>query len=212
MILAGDPESNEAIAVAADATSLIWSNDSVHSWFAQSEVSHDFVDAIRSGPIPHNSSSWVDARVNGPGLLSFWWRVSCEGGYDKAVVYLDGSPQRVNWNLVDSWIFVRFNVPPGTHTVRWAYVKDGSETEKEDTAWVDQVRFEPTDEIFVEVEFDQVWGNGEIWLPATEPGKTVLLLTSTNLFTWTTNAVVNTNMIRAEATNGPAQFFRVIVR
>lgn len=153
----------------------------------------------------------IEADVTGPGRISFWWRASCEPGYDRATVLLSGVEQRSNWSDVKTWIFVQFNVPAGTHVIRWVYEKDGSESEKEDAAWLDEVRFEPTDKIFLEIEPDQYVGH-EIWLPATEAQREVLLLTSTNLVTWSTNASVTTNMIRTDFTNHERQFFRAIVR
>lgn len=211
VILGRGAESTGEIGEAVDAPGLVWRNDPVHPWFAQSDASHDLVDAIRSGSITHNKNSWIEADVTGPGRISFWWRASCEPGYDRATVLLSGVEQRSNWSDVKTWIFVQFNVPAGTHVIRWVYEKDGSESEKEDAAWLDEVRFEPTDKIFLEIEPDQYVGH-EIWLPATEAQRAVLLLTSTNLVTWSTNASVTTNKIRTDFTNHERQFFRAIVR
>lgn len=204
-------EATGEVGEAVDAPGLVWRNDPVHPWFAQSESTHDSVDAIRSGAMTNNSISWVEADVTGPGRISFWWRASCEPGYDRATVLLGGVEQRNNWSDVTSWIFVQFNVPAGTHVIRWVYEKDGSIAEKEDAAWVDEVQFETTDKIFLEIEPDQYVGH-EIWLPATEARREVLLLTSTNLVSWSTNAPMTTNMIRASLTNHERQFFRAIVR
>ena len=70
-----------------------WSGEfTTDSWCGQGTVSHDGKDALRSGIIYDNQNSYLMTKVSGPGVLSFWWAVSCEaGGKDALRLLVDGA-------------------------------------------------------------------------------------------------------------------------
>ncbi len=124
--------------IALDATGLTWTTGGNVSWFPQTNVTHDGVDAARSGGITHSQSSFVEASVTGPAALSFWWKVSSETTFDALTVAMDGNVSNsisgeVNWQLRT------LAVPAGAHTVRWTYSKDGSSSAGSDAGFLDQV-------------------------------------------------------------------------
>ncbi len=129
-----------SLAEAVDATNLVWTTGGSAPWFGESRVTHDGVDAAQSGPITHSQEAWLEATVSGPGTLTFWWKVSCEAGFDWLRFHLDGVLQgqisgEVNWQAQS------FSIAMGIHTLRWRYVKDVSDSAGQDCGWVDQVIF-----------------------------------------------------------------------
>ncbi|PYL00205.1 MAG: hypothetical protein DME19_05920 [Verrucomicrobia bacterium] len=68
----------DALPEALDATNLSWSTGGDASFFDETLVTHDGVDAAQSPPLGPNQQSWFQTTVNGPGPLSFWWKSSGE--------------------------------------------------------------------------------------------------------------------------------------
>ena len=123
-----------------DAPTLSWSSGGQGSWTGQTGITHDGTDAIQSAAIPDNADSWVQTQLTGPGVLTFWWKVSCDLGGDFLQCY-------VGFDLQDSisgevsWVRKTVVIPPGIHTVRWRYTKDLTGTGALDSAWLDQVSY-----------------------------------------------------------------------
>lgn len=114
-------------------------------WNAQQAVTHDGVDAARSGPVANLQSSVLRATVQGPGTLSFWWRVDSELNFDFLSVAVDGAAaaDRISGPNV-AWAEKRIELTAGTHTVTWTYSKDVDTVVGLDAGWVDQVAVTPT--------------------------------------------------------------------
>ncbi len=124
-----------------DNTALTWTTGGNANWFGQTAVSFFGGDAAQSGLIGHSQTSWAATTVTGPGTLTFYWRVSSESGYDFLRFYINGIEQSssdgisgaVNWNQKT------YSIASGSHTLRWAYTKDGSVIAGSDAGWLDQV-------------------------------------------------------------------------
>ena len=128
---------------AVDASSFFWTEGGSANWFHQTAVTHDGNDAAQSGAIGHGQISWFETELEGPGTLSFWWRVSSEPGYDFQVFRLDG--ELINSRSGEGdWEHWTFSIPIGTHLATWQYVKNGSGSGGSDAAWVDQVVWTPS--------------------------------------------------------------------
>jgi len=130
--------SGVTLAVALDATSLVWTTGGDANWLGQTAATCDGVDAAQSGDISDNQSSWLQTTVTGSGTLSFWWKVSSESGAD----YLQFSSDSARWVVsgTSSWTQRTVHVfDSGTHTLKWTFSKNGSVSSGSDCGWVDQV-------------------------------------------------------------------------
>jgi hypothetical protein len=130
---------------ALDASALTWTTGGSASWVGQTNVTHDGVDAAQSGTITHSQQSWAQTTVIGPGVLTFWWKVSSESSYDFLEFYANGaliSPRisgEVDWQEREVVLGV------GPQTLQWRYVKDSSVSTAQDRGWVDGVVFTVSD-------------------------------------------------------------------
>jgi uncharacterized delta-60 repeat protein len=112
------------------------------AWFTQSTNTHDGVQAWQSGPLADEKQSWLETTVTGPGALTFWWAVESEACCDTLSFAVDGVALTNIAGLM-SWRLESVAVAAGSHTLRWLYAKDGSDSVPRDAGWVDEVRFVP---------------------------------------------------------------------
>ncbi|THB81531.1 MAG: hypothetical protein D3926_01600 [Desulfobacteraceae bacterium] len=145
-------------------------------WIGQSAYYHHNGDAAQSGDAGNDETSYMWTTVTGPGTLSFSWKVSSESGYDFLRVYTDWQTGGVNTPDASisgqvEWEQKSFPIPSGSHTIMWAYEKDGSVSLGQDRGWVDHVAFscsaspEAPNGIFVP-DSDNDGSYKIIWLPA----------------------------------------------
>lgn len=133
----------DALGDALDSPALTWTTGGDANWQSQGSVTHDGVDAAQNGDIDDDEESWVQTTVTGPGTLTFWWKVSSEGGFDYLTLYVDGDPEEDRISGEVDWEQVSLPLTAGTHTLRWLYNKDGSADEGEDSGYLDEVVFTP---------------------------------------------------------------------
>ena len=126
---------------AAD-TSLTFTGGGAKPWFGQTATSHDGVDAVQSGAIADNETSWFQTTVNGAGQLSFWLKISSESN-DFFEFFVDNVRQESSSGNID-WQKRTYNLGAGTHTFRWQYRKDFNLIGGADAAWVDEITFTPS--------------------------------------------------------------------
>jgi M6 family metalloprotease-like protein len=129
---------------AVNATNLVWSGGGASLWFEQNTVSEDGVAAAQSGALANLQTNWIQTSVTGPGLLSFWWKVSSEVNYDYLRFYIDGVERAGSISGTVDWQNKSYSIGNGAHTVRWAYTKDISISSGADAGWVDEVNFTST--------------------------------------------------------------------
>ncbi len=113
------------------------------TWFGQATTTHDGVDAAQSGDIGDSQQSWLTAEVEGPGDLSFWWKVSSESGYDYLRFHIDDIAQFSLSGTGADWVQKQVALGEGTHTLKWSFTKDGSVSHGEDCGWLDEVLWDP---------------------------------------------------------------------
>lgn len=110
-------------------------------WSVTSDESVSGHYSAQAGDIDHNESSTLKLTQEcNTGQIGFQLKVSSESGYDELVFSIDGRPVE-NWSGEMEWTQVSFSVNAGTHTFEWAYEKDSSISDGEDTAWIDDVVF-----------------------------------------------------------------------
>lgn len=117
-----------------------WRTGGDASWLVQSSVVHSGSRAAQSGDIGDGERTWLEVTRSVSGSISFWLKVSSEGGFDFLRFFIDGTEMN-SWSGDTGWQFASFSVSPGTHTFRWEYTKDGSVSSGSDAAWIDDVNF-----------------------------------------------------------------------
>ena len=122
---------NLSLSTGGDST---WANDTSTYWYDE--------DSARSGNISNNQDTWMQTTVQGPGLLSFYWKVSSESGYDFLRFYIDAEQQDRISGEVD-WQEKTYSLSSGNHTISWVYEKDGSVSRGSDCGWVDKIVITP---------------------------------------------------------------------
>lgn len=124
---------------ALDAGSLVWRTGGAAPWFGQTNLSHDGLDAARSGSLTQGES-WLETTVNGPGVISFWWKVSSNPG-DDFLSFRIGEELKAQIAGEVAWQRRAFVVPAGTVTLRWQYWVGAPAGQN--AAWLDQVSLTP---------------------------------------------------------------------
>ncbi len=117
---------------------LTWSTDGADTWFPQTAMSADGMDAAQSGAIIGDEVSGLETTLTGPGIFTWSWRIDSSGnsGVD---VFLDGewfdvyAPDE-DWSRETLEI-----VGDGEHVIRFEYWNAGLGDDILDHAWIDQV-------------------------------------------------------------------------
>ncbi len=107
------------------------------AWTPQQLYSSDGVDAARSGPIENLQQSVMTTEVTGPCKVTFYWGISSEKDYDFLRLYIDDVEKDAISGEV-GWTRKGFLVPAGTHTLKWAYIKDDFTASGLDSGLVDR--------------------------------------------------------------------------
>lgn len=120
-----------------------------------------------AGVVPNSGFAAFETVVSGSGTVTFWWKVSSEGGADYLKFLVDGSTVQSISGTKSTWAQVTNRVEGAgvDHTLRWEYVKDVSDAFGSDAGWVDDI----------------VW-TGDVPAPAIRPDIQTANL-DTNLFT-----------------------------
>ena len=126
-----------------DSSGLTWTSGGATPWSGENSTdSSDGIDRARSGPIGDSESSTIRTIVEGPGHLTFDWKVSSQLYGDYLTFRIDGSQQDAISGEVD-WQSCAYDLASGRHTLEWTYAKDASVSGGADAAWLDQVSYVP---------------------------------------------------------------------
>ncbi len=126
-----------SLADAMDQPVLVFTAAGNQSWGPQTTTTHDGVDAARCGSITHDQTSIMQTTVTGPGLFSFWWKVSSESECDYLTFYIDDVRQSGAISGSVNWQQMSYTLPEGSHSLKWIYSKDDSVSSGSDCGWVD---------------------------------------------------------------------------
>ena len=109
-------------------------------WTKDTTTTRDTV-SLRSGVIGHSStSSFILPEVPGSQTVRWYGKTSTESGGDVLRFYVDDSEvTAVRMSGTKDWTQQSYALAAGTHTLKWAYTKDGSVVTGSDTVWVDSV-------------------------------------------------------------------------
>ena len=113
------------------------------AWYGQNQQlrSGDATGYATSGDIGDTQTSSMQATVQGPGTLSFFWSVSSEPGWDFLEFWVNGVRQSGSISGSVGWAQRSFALASGTQTLRWTYRKDSSVSAGSDAGFVDRVTF-----------------------------------------------------------------------
>ncbi len=130
---------------ALDNCNLVWTTGGDANWFASSAPSYVFfgTSVAQSGKIDNGKSTFIQTTVNGPGTLTFNWRVSCQPlFFDYLNFTIDNVEKAKISGYADSqWQSLTMAIPDGQHSLKWTYTKDFAITAGDDAGWLDKVEY-----------------------------------------------------------------------
>ncbi len=129
---------SDGLAAAVDVPEQAFATTGSSTWAPQTLYSNDGQDAARSGAIGDLSQSVMTTVIEGPAKGSFYWGVSSEATFDFLRFYIDDVEQAAIDGEV-GWTLRAFTLPAGTHTLKWAYIKDDFVRSGLDAGFVDQL-------------------------------------------------------------------------
>lgn len=136
MLVGGDFETFET----GDFSQFAW-NMNNYPWLITNAMSYTGQYSARSAmnlPGNGNSRMSITTTSNTDSEISYYRKVSTEDGYDFFYLYVDGAKKdEASGSL--NWTFVSVPVSAGTHTFRFAYEKDYSQSGGSDCVWIDNV-------------------------------------------------------------------------
>ena len=126
---------------AGDFSRFPWEHTTDVSWTITSSEQHSGSYSAQTGAIGDSETSTLRVTLDcESGTIAFYLRVSSESGYDFLTFHIDGV-EKDTWSGEEGWAEVSFPVTAGTRTFKWTYSKDGSVSEGDDTAWIDDIVF-----------------------------------------------------------------------
>lgn len=174
-----------------------------------------------AGPLPLNSSAWMQTQIEGPGVVTFWWATTARNYPNALRLWVDGVPKAI-LNDAPGWVPASAAIPSGAHQLRWEFPYNYPETLAM-TAWVDSVEvragvapeimscssnywFAPGEIVALSVEATGDFPLRYQWFAGTDPipwgGSAVLRLTPWQIALQTPYSVTVSNDFGA-ATSGP---------
>ncbi len=98
--------------------------------------------SLKSASIGNNQETCVQTtQTVSNGQIKFHYKVSSERRYDKLFFYIGSSEKLGGKSGTIAWKQASFNVSAGSHTFKWCYKKDSSDSEGRDAVWIDDVQF-----------------------------------------------------------------------
>jgi hypothetical protein len=138
-----EPEPVELAAALGGVSDLRTSGTAPWSGYIVARADDQQGPVAASGRIGDNQSSSLQFSVNGPGVLSFWWKVSSEPRNDGVRLLLNGrsvvdpvARGIVQLSGESSWEQRRIKLPRGASNVEFRYSKDEVLSGGKDRAWV----------------------------------------------------------------------------
>ena len=125
-----------------DFGAFAWSLEGDQDWMIDDTTVYLGAFAALSGDITHGDSSEmrISLQSRQAGTISFYYKVSCESGWDFLRFFIDGDQVEKYSGEID-WTQATFPVTSGDHDFAWRYTKDGSVSSGSDAAWIDNIFF-----------------------------------------------------------------------
>jgi hypothetical protein len=121
-----------------------WVNTSSIPWTVAygSATAHSGEFSAKSGTISHYGTTalQITHTASSDGNIKFWRKLSSENNHDYLTFFIDGTVIAA-WSGALEWTEMVYPVTAGSHTYKWTYSKDGSNSSGSDCAWIDDVVF-----------------------------------------------------------------------
>lgn len=164
---------------------LTWTTGGDSNWYEQSNVTCYDGDALQSGVIGNNQSTYIQTVVSGPGTLTFCWRVSSSYS-DYLNFYMDGEfMSGISGYFSSQWKTMVVVIPEGNHTLKWAYVKDSNYSAGSDCGWLDHVVY--SGQIYLGINRDAL-NFGCVTGQSTGTQTFAVEVTGNGTYNWTTSS------------------------
>jgi The GLUG motif len=123
-------------------SSLDWASiPASRSWHVTASEAHTGNYSAQAGNTGDDESSLLVLTLDCvAGNISFFVKMSCEYSYDKLLLRIDDTVMG-QWSGETNWVEVSIPVQAGSRFFEWVYVKDGSSSAGDDTAWIDNITF-----------------------------------------------------------------------
>ncbi len=113
------------------------------NWVRSTDEAYEGSYSIKSGDISDDQTSVMTLTASTQaGNISFYKKVSCEDGsnddWDYLKFEIDGQ-EKGRWDGEVNWSQETYTISAGNHTFKWSYIKDGSQDDGSDCAWVDYI-------------------------------------------------------------------------
>jgi hypothetical protein len=124
-----------------DFSKFPWEQDRDDIWTVTSRQKYSGAYSAQAGSIDHDQNTTLQVTLDCvSGDITFYRKVSSESRCDYLKFYIDGA-EKGEWSGEEDWAQVSFGVTAGSKTFEWTYSKDSSESEGDDTAWIDDIVF-----------------------------------------------------------------------
>jgi len=109
-------------------------------WVYTTGTTHDGIDAITS-TLPNRSTSRIDATVQGPATVSFWWKMNGAQSFDTLQFSSRNNSGSITGNA--DWQQVNVEVDMGVQPLLWFYRRLTSLAGPPQQAWLDEMVVTP---------------------------------------------------------------------
>ncbi|MBL9167621.1 MAG: hypothetical protein JNN07_07760 [Verrucomicrobiales bacterium] len=132
----------ESLGLALGVPELEWTTSGNALWFPTTSVGgHASNRTAQSGDISDEETSEMSGSFTGPGIVTYWWKVSSEQDYDFLSIALDDAPPIHSISGEVEWSQVTIPISDGVHKLSWWFAKDEAVSTGSDAGWVSEVRF-----------------------------------------------------------------------
>ncbi len=144
-LVAGNPAAAANLTGSWFTNTSNWTTDDRFPWTVQTTVTFDGGDALETGPITNNTSTYAETTAVGPAILRFQWKVSSQPSVD-TLQFATNGVQLFSISGEVEWQERAVLLASGTNTLRWTYAKNLLTTDGQDKGWLDAVRVGPIEE------------------------------------------------------------------
>ncbi len=124
-----------------DLSTLGWISYGGPGWHVVSDAAHTGHYSVKAANVDDDDDTTLTVMLDCvDGEISFSAKISSESACDKLFFSINGIVKG-EWSGEKDWFTVSYPVTAGSRIFEWQYVKDGSVSEGDDAAWIDDITF-----------------------------------------------------------------------